>query len=105
MSLFNPVTGDPGRPLPARLPEPEPPVLKPDVSPSAVETEARAAEPWTVRSELRGSQVPEGRTVPLAELAGSENYVGEQGMRHTLTQEANRQLGPAWRDGTIGATR
>ncbi|KAL9116009.1 MAG: hypothetical protein Q9227_000377 [Pyrenula ochraceoflavens] len=118
--LFDPVAGD-KKPLEdkrKRLPvkSPEPPVLKADGSPMA-EADAHAAEPWTVRSELRGSWVPRegmaeaeaaavhGRTTPLAELPGSENYAGEQGAQRTLRQEANLQLGPGWRDQTIGRAR
>lgn len=37
--------------------------------------------------------------VPVGELAGSENFVGEQGVGHSLAGEANRQIGPTWNQG------
>ncbi|KAI1630147.1 hypothetical protein EDD37DRAFT_690693 [Exophiala viscosa] len=61
------------------------------------EADGRAAMPWTLRSELEGSQpARKGESVPIAELPGSENYAGQQGGRDSLAVEANRQLGPGW---------
>jgi len=72
------------------------------------EADGRAALPWTLRSELEGSQVPrKEELVPIAELPGSQNFPGEHGTvapssaqeasRHSLAQEANRQIGPGWK--------
>ncbi|KAE9372665.1 hypothetical protein N431DRAFT_483415 [Stipitochalara longipes BDJ] len=65
---------------------------------AVVEADGRAAWPWTLRSELEGSQVASNRAElkPVAELPGTENFAGEQGAGTTLAQEARRQLGPAW---------
>lgn len=66
------------------------------------EADWRAARPWTLRSELEGSPVTRrtAEASAIAELPGSENYAGEQGAHNTLAQEANRQIGPAWRGGS-----
>jgi len=65
---------------------------------AVAEADGRAARPWTLRSELEGSQVASNRAElrPIAELPGTENFAGEQGAGNTLAQEARRQLGPAW---------
>jgi len=65
---------------------------------AVAEADGRAAGPWTLRSELEGSQVTSDRAElrPIVELPGTENFAGEQGAGSTLAQEARRQLGPTW---------
>jgi hypothetical protein len=66
------------------------------------EADGRAARPWTLRSELEGSQViRKGEPIPIAELPGSESFAGEQGALNTLAQEANRQIGPEWKGSSL----
>ncbi|KAF2238207.1 hypothetical protein EV356DRAFT_518771 [Viridothelium virens] len=66
------------------------------------EADVRPAAAWPLRSELEGSPVTRKEEMPpIAELPGSENFAGEQGRTNTLAQEANRQIGPAWRGSSL----
>ncbi|KAI9663662.1 MAG: hypothetical protein M1821_007152 [Bathelium mastoideum] len=66
------------------------------------EADVRPAQASLLRSELEGSPVTrDGGLPPIAELPGSENFAGEQGGVNTLAQEANRQIGPAWRGSSL----
>ena len=68
------------------------------------EADVRPAPAWPLRSELEGTPVTRnGELLPIAELPGSENFAGEQGGVNTLAQEANRQIGPAWRGSSLRA--
>lgn len=66
------------------------------------EADGRAAWPWTLRSELEGSNpASNGQPYPIAELPGSGNFPGENGAGDsTLVGEANRQIGPGWQKGS-----
>ncbi|KAK5194555.1 hypothetical protein LTR99_003056 [Exophiala xenobiotica] len=66
------------------------------------EADGRAAWPWTLRSELEGSNpARNGQPYPIAELPGSGNFPGENGAGDsTLVGEANRQIGPGWQKGS-----
>ena len=67
-----------------------------------LEADVRPAQPWPLRSELEGSPVTKnGELLPITELPGSERFPGEQGGVNTLTQEADRQIGPAWRGSSL----
>ncbi|KAI9689659.1 MAG: hypothetical protein M1820_010112 [Bogoriella megaspora] len=66
------------------------------------EADGRPAPLWTLRSELEGSPVAgRGEMNPIAELPGSESHADEQVAAGTLTQEVNRQIGPAWRGSSL----
>lgn len=99
--------GDDNRPVDTKPSEPpEPPKSEiPPVVPAAfdadgqpmAEADGRAAYPWTLRSELEGTQVERKEDpFPIAELPGSQNFARQPGEPESLAQEANRQIGPGW---------